>query len=333
MKIKEMWEELESDKTFSSGTLLRGFGKDFLPDVFIALNSAEKYRCLAASVNVDLNVELTAYTGLEDLEIVFIPQPGRAGRKLLLFKLLNSLHHDIFSILCEDLISSISNIDSEATLVRSLLNRFENWNMLFKKGPGDWLSQESQRGLYGELYFLRKLLNLENNYIAAVNTWVGCENQVRDFQYGQWAVEVKTTKGNNHQKIHINGDRQLDTSHLKCLFLFHLSLEALQSAGETLQEIVISLKTILEMDAASLNRFNTKLLFAGYRDVEIEHYTEIGYLIRNESTFQVKNDFPRIEENELRAGIGDLSYTIIVSACQDYIVDLSEVFNNLNLNG
>lgn len=59
-------------------------------------------------------------------------------------------------------------------------------------------------------------------------------NEIKDFQFGSWGLEVKTTSGNIHQKIHISNERQLDTSNITYLYLNHLSLELREGAGETL---------------------------------------------------------------------------------------------------
>ena len=51
----------------------------------------------------------------------------------MIFKLINNQHKDIFAVLCEDLISSISSETNEKKLVTTLLNRFEKWKSLFNK--------------------------------------------------------------------------------------------------------------------------------------------------------------------------------------------------------
>ncbi|WP_158993968.1 PD-(D/E)XK motif protein [Mucilaginibacter sp. L196] len=327
MKIKDIWLEQESDPVFSAGLMLKGFGGTFLPQVFIGLISPGRCRCIAASISMAISIDLNHYLGLQDLEIELKADTKNTDRNYLIFKLTNPVHNDIFSVLCEDLISSIANVSNERTLVKELFNRFENWNTLFKRAPGDWLTPESQRGLYGELHFLREFLNANSEHYKTVNSWVGCEMQVRDFQTGGWAVEVKTTKGNNHQKVHINGERQLDTTNLDQLFLYHLSLEVLQQSGETLNAIILSICELLSADLVAFNRFKTKLMFSGYREEDSHHYDDSGYLIRDQSFYKVEGSFPRIQESDLRKGLGDIHYSIILSNCTDYITDSTTVFN------
>jgi hypothetical protein len=43
----------------------------------------------------------------------------------------------------------------------------------------------------------------------------------------------------------------------------------------------------------------------------------------------VRNQFPRIEESDIRNGVGDVKYSIIVSQCNEYQISEEDVFNNL----
>ncbi|WP_254410970.1 PD-(D/E)XK motif protein [Dyadobacter diqingensis] len=331
MTIKEIWVQQENDLEFTSGIMLRGFTSGILPRIFVALKSPGKNRCLAASVSNSHIIDLKPYNGLMDLEVTLDNHPRESDRNLLLFKLINPAHNDIFAILCEDLINSARSITDERILIHVMLNRFANWNGLFKKAAGDWLSAESQQGLWGELHCLKLFLEFaQPEHFSRISTWVGCEGQVRDFQSGMCAVEVKTTRGNNHQQIIINGDRQLDPTHLDSLYLFHISLEVLQNAGQTLPALIEEIRYILDSDAAALNRFNAKLLFVGYHSEDEVYYVDTGYLMRVAEFYKIEGDFPRIQENELRQGVGDVKYSVTVSSCQNYLTDSFSVFTNLN---
>ena len=158
MKIDQIWEELEDDKSFSHGLLFRRYSGAVLPDVFIALKLPEKFRCIAASISNSVILNLTTFSNLRDISVDLIRDETKPGKSILLFKLLSNQHSDIFSVLCEDLISSISSFTNETQLVKELLNRFEKWKSLFDRAATQGLSVEEQRGLFGEVYFLRKFL-------------------------------------------------------------------------------------------------------------------------------------------------------------------------------
>lgn len=330
MKIKQIWDELENDNSIVNGLLVRRFSGTVLPDVFVALQQPEKMYCIAVSISQNIDIDISAFLNLQEINVSNLSGSLHPNKNTLVFKLVNVLHKDIFAVLCEDLVTSISLEQNEKKVVQTLLNRFEKWKSLFTKFALQGLSSEEQRGLYGELYFLRKYLSAYSNYFNIINAWVGTSKEARDFQYNNWALEVKTTLGNNHQKVHISNERQLDNTHLQHLFLYHISLESAQESGETLNQIISSINTILEVDLVSKNRFKAKLYEVGYFEHQALLYESIGYHIRQDNFYLVENEFPRIQEGEIRSGIGDVKYSIILSQCQDYLQTEEQVFQKIS---
>lgn len=328
-KIEKIWSELENDKSFSHGLLIRRYSGDILPDIFVAIKSPEGFRCIATSLSNTKNLNLSLFSNLRDISVEIIPDELNPERNYLIFTLLNAEFRDIFSVLCEDLIVSVAPLQSEERILKELINRFQKWKSLFEKVSSHGLTPEEQRGLFGELFLLKKLLLSFDQTSMVLSSWVGVEKQIRDFQYNNWGIEVKTTHGNNHQKIHISNERQLDTSNLKYLFLFHLSMESHLNSGETLNSMVDSIRFLLEDDFVSLNKFNNKLFEAGYFENHRDKYSDTGYFIRNETFYKVGRNFPRIEENDLRNGVGDVNYSIIISQFSEYVRSEEFVLQNV----
>lgn len=329
MKIKQIWDELANDKSFISGLLFRRYSGTIKPDVYVALQHPENFLCVYVAINKTNEVNISNFSTLQAIQVDLFASPNEVDKNILIFKLLNFEHKDIFAVLCEDLIASISEETNEKRIIREVLNRFEKWKSLFNKIGLQVLKPEEQRGLYGELYFLRKFLQTTNNFLSVINTWIGTEKQILDFQSGSWAVEVKTTHGNNHQKVHISSERQLDTSNLEHLFLYHISLEQHQNSGESLNDMVDSVIDILRAEAIALNKFKSKIYEVGYFDLQRNLYETIGYHIRQDVFYKVENDYPRIEEKDIRTGVGDVKYTIITSQCTPFQISEAKVFDTL----
>jgi hypothetical protein len=331
MKIKQIWADLVKDKSLVSGLLFRRYSGTVKPDVYVALLNPENFFCVYVAISKTTEVNISNFSNLQEIQVDLFASPNEVDKNILIFKLLNFEHKDIFAVLCEDLIASISEETNEKKIIREVLNRFEKWKSLFNKIGLQGLKPEEQRGLFGELYFLRKYLHVNNDFLAVVNTWTGTEKQIRDFQSGSWAVEVKTTHGNNHQKVHISSERQLDTTNLETLFLYHISLEHQQNSGETLNDIVDSVIDTLRAEIIALNKFKSKIYEVGYFDFQRNLYENIGYHIRQDEFYKVEKDFPRIEENDLRIGVGDVKYSIILSQCAPFSIIETEVFDTLIL--
>jgi len=75
--------------------------------------------------------------------------------------------------------------------------------------------------------------------------------------------------------------------------------------------------------------FKTKLINVGYFDIHQHLYSDMGYFIRQENYYDVKGDFPRIQEKDLMRGVGDVKYSIIVADCLSYIVPENLLFERI----
>ncbi|MGD9629244.1 MAG: PD-(D/E)XK motif protein [Pyrinomonadaceae bacterium] len=327
-KVSELWNDLAGQMSATHGLLLRRCPTTVVPNMFIAVTSPEKFKCLAASVTDDIDIDVSRFTGLRDIAVEVTDKGPNRGEQFLIFKLLESRLDDIFAVLCDDLIAAVTTVGDDRILVRELLNRFEQWRLLFDKAGSQGLSPESQRGLYGELYLVRKCLEHGFDPLGIFECWTGPSGAIRDFQKGLSAIEVKTTIGSNHQRVRISSERQLDRSNLDRLYLFVVSLDQFQNAGESLNTLVDSIAE--RLDHIQLNRFRSKLFEYGFFDHDRALYEATGFAVRQEAVYEVRDDFPRIEEKDVRNGVGEVKYSIVVSNCEKFLVPDNYVFEGMN---
>ena len=328
-KIEEIWQELESDKSFTSGLIYKRYSGKVQPDIYVAFKAPERQRCLAAHLSVTSKFDIRVWDKFRDIKIQLLPDDKNRDNQFLLIVLLSNQHKDVFSTLSEDLINRVADIKDESSLVKELIFRLEKWRLLFEKQGRQGLSEEAQRGLFGELFFLRKFLKINNDDEYCINSWKGTEMAVQDFQYSDWAVEVKTTHGKNHQKLQISSERQLDTTLVPNIILVHLSLEVRQGYGETLVDIIEELKKFINRSPAAYSVFRLKLLETGYYEHHAEIYRETGYSIRQENLYKITDDFPRITEGMIPTGVGDVRYSIVISANENWMMDEDQLFQQI----
>src|SRR5699024_8227162 len=128
-------------------------------------------------------------------------------------------------------------------------NQLEKWRTLFDRGLASGLTPSEQQGLYGELHLLSRMLRRNAiNKTDIVSFWIGCDKAMRDFEGEDWAIEVKTTATNSSDRLVINGERQLDSTLINRLFLYHLSVEVSRKNGQTLNKEVEDLRKMLSDD-------------------------------------------------------------------------------------
>lgn len=328
--INELWDVLEETQT--EGHFKRLYGANLPIEVYATFQTPERYYGVAFSFSEDIHINVRPFENLERLNIGIAEDGPMNSRQLLVVQILNEENRGIFASLCEDLIRTISELDDERKIANAVINQLERWKMLFDRSCCELLSAEAQKGLFGELHFLQKVLaaNAEKP-LEAVETWTGIADEIRDFRAEHWEVEVKTSSTGNPQKVKINGERQLDETSAEKLYLYHLSVEVSKSStGQTLGEKVAEVRTMLADSLPALNLLESKLFEASFRNSDESKY-DSRYTVRSERSYAVKGEFPRIRESDLRKGVCSVGYSIVLDECGEYEIPLDELSKVLAL--
>lgn len=325
-KVLDIWSILKSEKQV--GLTKRLYSANTKIVVYCIYQYPEDCYGIALSFPKSIKFNLDPFSSVLDPIVEIYKDGSFEDCMLLCAKIKHCNKINEFSYLCENVIKAIFEEKTIADAVQTFGNTLLRWKNLFECIRCIGLSKEEQQGLYGELRFLKKCLNfVAGSYYSIVYNYVGPNKSLRDFQGKDWAVEVKTTSTNNPQSLIINGERQLDDTMVNTLFLYHCSVEVSKQTGETLPEIVNSIKEILIDDVAAYSLFSAKLFEAGYVEEQIYLYTSRHYQLRKDSYYHVKDTFPRIRENELREGVGNVKYFINISSFESYGVTEQEVLS------
>lgn len=325
-KLIEYWEGFSKNPSQNLKRLLPvGNDELYVYAVSMGINGQKIYG-VSIAYSKDIHIDISDFEKFSELVIKVKSDTSYPDKSNLIVGLKDYSNIDTFAILCGDMVETISKMNSEKKVVSFVVNQIYRWQKLFDLKKQDGLSSEEQQGLYGELVFLSRSMSNNEDWNKVIHSWVGINKEVRDFADGDWAVEIKTTSTNKHQKLKINSERQLDETLLGHLFLHHISVEVSKSNGETLNNRIDLVRHQLSANCRLLDVFNAKLIIAGYFDEQRDCYESRHYLIRDENTYEVKDDFPRIKESEIREGVGDVKYTIIASTLFEYKVDNNKLY-------
>jgi hypothetical protein len=328
IQISKLWNIQENEKTF--GVTKRLYSSEIKYKIYSTYQYPENFYGIAFSFDKSIKLDVSDFDNLRDLKVLLLEDGSYRNNNILIIELLYSGYKDIFAVLCDNLVHAVMELDSEKSVAKSVINQLCKWKTLFSRSISEGLSNQEQHGLFGELVFLQKMLDIsakDENEI--LKYWVGPEFAVRDFQGENWAVEVKTTSSNNPQKIKINGERQLDENFLSNLFLCHCSVECSRNNGISLNKMIDEIRNRLSSNIVALNQFNTKLFEVGYLDEHAYKYKESCYKLRTLNLYHVKGDFPRIKESELRNGVFEVVYSITLSMCDEYLISENDLFSKL----
>lgn len=237
---------------------------------------------------------------------------------------------DLYVAMLENIFSLLE--DAGATkgdvLLHSFLDRVSAWQDFMKKGRQS-LTIESQTGLFGELSFLKDLLDLGLKE-EAIKTWDGPLDGLQDFHIGFGAIEVKSTVSQDGFIAKIGSLDQLSDSTYKPLYLVGKKL-GISPAGVSLPMIIDEIRTKLGGDLSLLSNFESRLLRSGYLDMHSGAYDRL-LVIQKSLMYEVDQDFPRLTPQLLNPLIKSARYEIDISSLPAKALDLKEILNKVGVS-
>ncbi|EMS70621.1 PD-(D/E)XK motif protein [Ruminiclostridium cellobioparum] len=248
----------------------------------------------------------------------------------LILKHTNESDKDIFEAVISNICNELLLLNDNEAMLPTLIKILDKWKYFFTLYSREGLSSTEQQGLYGELWFLRELIDY-SRLTSLVKNWTGIEKTTHDFQIGKSAIEIKTSVSNKPYSAKINNENQLDDTNLANLYLAFLALHPMLEGGETLPDIISQIRRKIANDTEAKLKFEEKLFFSGYVENQ-SHLYKTGYALRDVIAFSVKAGFPRILNADVPDGIGDISYSIQISVCEPFKVNLEHVLQQVTSN-
>lgn len=244
---------------------------------------------------------------------------GPQGTVRVELELLEEAGESAFRAMVDDILARVEPTESPKAAMREFFACLGRWHSFFRAHGFSGLSPQAQKGLYGELFFLREMLAPISSASLALRAWVGPSGANQDFEYAGHAFEVKTTSANPLVELRIANIRQLDDSCVDSLHLVVIEVECHQNADHTLPQAVEETKRlVLENAPQAAFELADKLIEYGYVDQHADHYTGTGYSVRAVHAFEVAEGFPRLTEDDVPAGVGDVRYSVALSAIGDF---------------
>lgn len=232
---------------------------------------------------------------------------------------------DIFENVLQNIVDHIL-VDEDLPLYTSLYEVLDRWHNFFKKKWEAKLSEEEEAGLFGELYYINKWLEyFPTAPPLIINDWKGPLRFRIDFVRKKSGIEIKTLSPKIRDEVKISSEKQLELNPvINELFLYVLKIEKNDTVGSTLENIAKSIEEKLIKKAPSLAvKFRETLLL---NNIKVEEYNSNYFFIHEEIAYEVRKNFPRIESQQLPRGVSRISYSLDLSHCEEFIVDVEDVF-------
>lgn len=297
-------------------------------DAYAAMRRADEYEALIIEVHTQALVGIRKWPSSRGFELR--PEPletGPAGKTRIYLQLSDTRYREVFRALCGNACEAMLAASSEKEAVHLFHQRLVRWQSFLQKHGLEGLSEQEQCGLFGELLILRDLLLPVLDPGTVVQGWRGYKKAPQDFQFLDRALEVKTTRAAIPDRISISSVQQLDSEGMNYMFLTVVHVDANETAGETLPELVASLRSALP--DTPRDQLDGGLEEVGYGDAHRELYERTRYLCLELLHFDVREGFPRLTRDLIPDGIKRVRYELSIDACRPFQMDQQDVLQVL----
>lgn len=314
-----LWEELGRDLA-PSGLVKRRILPHLGHDIFIGEQRPSRLRQLTMSIHDAAPVDVTRGPRARGLDVRI--DTSDVGVVRIDLASTSQDANTLFGVLASDTTRVLEAHSGEgaASLV---LQRVLAWQTFFSRRD-DGIGPERAAGLFAELEVLRELLAPTIGSSAAVSAWHGPDPALQDFQFTQFAIEVKSFRGNGPGHLTISSERQLDVTGAGELFLAYLRLDQrADGRGITLADQVERTAACVDDSFYASDLLGQQLLTAGWHESVADVRTET-YEVRSKEIFAVRPEFPRLVPTDLPPGIGGVRYAVDRSAIEDFLIPWDE---------
>jgi len=235
------------------------------------------------------------------------------GKWVLTFRLVRNDNEDVFLRFCWDIIESSRKYTGDK--IEFVLNRYIKWLKLMEHISPDILSSSMQKGLFGELLFLKELISILGDG-KAVNSWSGPDNADQDFIYDDTWTEIKAVSS-DAEMVNISSIEQLDNETGGRLRVYYLETTTPDNNnGLTLTQIVSEVRKLISSNRDVQELFENKLFMYGYKDNPI--YDIQKYRLCGADEYDIQDGFPRITKGNINPAIVRVQYAISLAAINTF---------------
>ena len=260
-----------------------------------------------------------------------VPDLADQNEIYLYIRLNNADFEKQFSRFIEDILPLADSCKTESSLLEAIYSQCRQWKEFMKMKIYDKLDNNTQKGLIGELYFLKHLFK-KLEIRESISAWTGPERECKDFLIGSFGFEVKSKKSGLDSSVRISSEYQLFIEDLKELFLIVFTVDKTFKSdlqGKTLSQIVAEFRNYIgSRDVNCIELFNTKLQTYGFSDSQ--DYSKDFWIINDDFvTYEITDKFPKIIVEDIDPGyIGKVNYDLYLNQLEAYSQnDLDKIFD------
>ena len=311
--LEKIWKEVtylgQSEFEF------KRIDSESIPDIHIGLNSNFN-RCLFLELPNKHNVDFQTVVK-KNLTLYFF-----AEINYIVLELTDSSFFDLFDDLILSIYSNIYQLDEVDEYAKNFIQIFYKWSEFFEDKESHKLSLESIKGIWGELFVLKGLIEKSNSFQIneTLNSWRGLYDEAHDFVMEDKNIEVKT-KDLSHLSVKISSEYQLEEELDKGLELLVLSVEIDFIKGNSLRSLVDEVKLLVIDKMGDFSIILTALLQKNILMSNLYQYDNYRFLVEEQLVYDCRKEgFPKLVKSNTSKAIGSIRYRLQLSYLSDYLI-------------
>lgn len=307
MELSKKFQQGENRHTYQR------IDEDYQVNFFVGYNDSGKMSMILTESGRDVRVKSS---NLIDVNL----NRREDGKLALSFDLMDQSYASMFLVFCKDMIV-VCEREGRNRAIESAIVRWNYWLKMFGKKRDKYLEKSVVKGLIGELMIMKEYLIPLYGYEQAITGWMGPQSGHKDYEIGETWYEIKTTTA-GATEVTINSAEQLDSTlegHLGVVRLDDAS--PISNTSLNLNEVIIDVMDCIELPEI-MDLFRAKLDLLGYESDE--YYNDFAFVYSGFDLYSIKDSFPRITRNELYTAIGNVQYSLLLGAIENFKEERNE---------
>lgn len=228
-----------------------------------------------------------------------------------------------FYLLCMDLINASVGCSSDEIAMNAIKNKYMIWRKMFRKSQGI-MTEESYKGLLGELYFLKYYLSNKIGMDEAIRAWSGPKMTAKDYSHQQEWYEIKTISAHSNV-VTISSLIQLEALHPGHLVVVRVEqMSEIYDDGNCRVSQLISLILGDIVDEELKEIFLEKVLSYGY-NLDSDENDFSRYKVISGRLYFVDKKFPKITtENIPYKEIVKVNYSLTLDGIHKFMEETND---------
>lgn len=229
------------------------------------------------------------------------PFADGSAKSFIDLQLNDDIYLEQFSHLVKEIAERITLVPPSR--IRETNRILTTWKAFWRELPSEILSIEKQLGLFCELKFLERILQVDQQ--IALGGWCGPDGGLNDFNLPVWSIEIKATLSdrrahfiNSLEQLEVPVDRKLGIVSSKGSY-------STQGDGQSLQSLIEEINDDYLVELNLIEMYYKKLSNAGYSINHSEDYCIHNFTISSCRFFEVDNEFPCLTRSNISSNILD----------------------------